>query len=117
MPITKRVTARYHSRRAARAPGASPLREQRQKSDVRDGFDEQKDRPTAHTDLVAECADLHQPMSLSPNLGHIRARAEQILRRHPRGGGLTDPSCEICLVQYPCDAVQAAQDVIAITKT
>jgi hypothetical protein len=42
-----------------------------------------------------------------------RARAEQILGRHPCREGA---KCPTCAVDYPCDAVRAAEDVIAICK-
>jgi hypothetical protein len=52
---------------------------------------------------------------LSAYLRDARARADQILREHPRSEGDTAPTCQLCLLAYPCDAVRAAEDVIEIS--
>ena len=69
--------------------------------------------PEPHSGLVATRAD-PRTMSLSAYVRLARARAEDILRKHGRDEGRTDSTCELCLVSYPCDAVRAAEDMIAI---
>jgi hypothetical protein len=73
--------------------------------------------------LVATRAQTSRPahaptsrsISLSAYLRDARARAEEILRQHPRHDGRAGSTCQPCLVDYPCDAVRAAEDVIAIS--
>jgi len=119
MPITRRVTARYYKRaRTASPTGASPSSVRREESDVRN-------LPMIETrsGLVATHAQISRPthattsrsISLSAYLRDARARAEEILRQHPRHDGRTGTTCQPCLVDYPCDAVRAAEDVIAIS--
>jgi hypothetical protein len=55
------------------------------------------------------------PVSLSSHLREARARAEEILWQHPRREGPWGSMCQLCLVAYPCDAMRAAEDVIAIS--
>ena len=74
----------------------------------------------AHTALTAKpihapAPPAPNPISITAHLRAARARAEAILREHPLHEGPSGSSCQSCLLAYPCDAVQAAQDVIAIT--
>lgn len=119
MSISRRVTARFHKRvRKASPTGASPSEECREGSDVRN-------LPVAETrsDLVAARAAAARPTlaltsrssSLSACLRDARARADQILREHARQEEDTAPTCQLCSLAYPCDAVRAAEDVIAIS--
>jgi len=68
---------------------------------------------------VESCALTHAPtpssIRLSDYLRDARARAEEIIGDHPRHEGPNGTTCEPCLVAFPCDAVRAAEDVIAIT--
>jgi hypothetical protein len=117
MPITRRVTARFYKRaKAASTTAAPPSSARREESDVRN-------LPIIETrsDLVA--AQVTRPtraaasrsIGLSESLRDARTRAEQILRQHPRHDGRNGSTCEPCMVAYPCDAVRAAHDVIAIS--
>jgi hypothetical protein len=119
MAITRRVTARFHKRARTASPiGAAPSGVRREESDVRN-------LPVVETrsGLVATRAQTSRPthaptsrsISLSAYLRDARARAEEILREHPRHDGCTGATCQPCLVAYPCDAVRAAEDVIAIS--
>lgn len=54
-------------------------------------------------------------MSLSTYLREARVRAEEIRWQHPRREGPGGSTCQLCLVAYPCDAMRAAEDVIAIS--
>jgi hypothetical protein len=118
MPITRRVTARFHKRKAEALTTASP-------SGVRREESEERNLPIIETrsDLVAPRAQIPRPtrapapqsISLFEYLRDARTRAEEILREHPRHEGGNGTTCEPCLVAYPCDAVRAAQDVIAIS--
>jgi hypothetical protein len=119
MAITRRVTARFHKRaRTASLTGSSPSGVRREESDVRNlpmietlsGLVDtraQTSRPTR--------APTSRAMSLSAYLRDARARAEEILRQHPRHDGRTGATCQPCLAAYPCDAVRASEDVIAIS--
>jgi hypothetical protein len=115
--ISRRVTARFNKRaRTASLTGASPSGVRREESDVRN-------LPVVETrsDLVATHAQTSRPthapasIGLAASLRDARARAEEILRDHPRRDGRKGPTCLVCLGAYPCDAVRAAEDVIAIT--
>jgi hypothetical protein len=118
MPITRRVTARFHKRKAAALTTAEPSGVRREESDERN-------LPIIETrsDLVATRVQVARPtrapasrsIGLAECLRDARARAEEILRQHPRHDGRNGSTCEACLVAYPCDAVRAAQDVIAIS--
>ena len=119
MAITRRVTARFHKRtRTASLTGASPSSVPREEPDGRN-------LPMIETRscLVATRAQTSRPthaptsrsIGLSAYLRDARARAEEILRQHPRHDGRTGSTCQPCSVAYPCDAVRAAEDVIAIT--
>jgi hypothetical protein len=126
MGISKRVTARYYKRvRTASPASASPSVVRREESDMRNLPAVETHSPAAegHSDLVSAHAQISRPthaeistsISLWAHLRDARARAEQILRDHPRPDGRTGATCQPCLVDYPCDAVRAAEDVIAIT--
>ena len=125
MAIRKRITARFHKRvRTAAATDASGSDTRREESDARD-------LPVAGTrsGLVAIGAAAPRPakapttrparvpssgsIRLSTYLRDARARAEQILREHPRSD--TASTCQLCSLAYPCDAVRAAEDVIEIS--
>lgn len=118
MPISRRVTARFHKRtRKAPPTAAAPSADRREESDVRIV-------PVARprSGLVAmqtPTRPTHAPTSestrLSVYLRDARARAEQILRDHPRSDGNLASTCQLCMLAYPCDAVRAAEDVIAIS--
>ena len=112
MGISRRVTARFSSRTRTSSPttGASPSTDDRGKPDARNlpGADLQ-------SDLVDTLVD-SRPVSLSAYLRTARARAEEILWQHPRRESPTASTCELCLVAYPCDAIRAAEDVIAISE-
>jgi hypothetical protein len=119
MAIGRRVTSRFYKRvRKVSPTGASPSVDLREESDVRN-------LPVAETrsGLVAMHASsarhTHAPTSgssrLSAYLRDARARAEQILREHPCHKGDTASTCQLCSLAYPCDAVRAAEDVIAIS--
>jgi hypothetical protein len=119
MSISRRVTARYYKRtRAALQTGPAPSGVHREGTDVRN-----LPVSEARSDLVATEAKISQPTAqptrsirVSASLRDARARAEEILRDHPRRDGRTGTTCLICLTAYPCDAVRAAEDVIAITS-
>jgi hypothetical protein len=125
MAITRRVTARYRSRHmaASQTPAASPSGDNPGKSDVRNlpvaelhsGI---VDEPAA-SPPVSRFSNLREaappPVSLSSHLCEARARAEEILSQHPRREGPWGSMCQLCLVAYPCDAMRAAGDVIAIS--
>ena len=125
MPITKRVTARFNKRARShpRAETAAPAAI-REESELRDQS-EVRNLPIAETrsepviSHVESCALAHSPtpssIHLCAYLHDARARAEQILGDHPRHERPNGTTCEICLVEFPCDAVRAAEDVIAIT--
>jgi len=126
MPITKRVTARFHKRarsshfRAELSPPAAVREESelRKEGEVRNlPIAEVRSEPVIPH--VQSCALPHAPtpssIRLSDYLRDARARAEQILGDHPRHEGPNGTTCELCLVGFPCDAVRAAEDVIAIT--
>ena len=136
MGISKRVTARYYKRvRTASPASASPSVVRREESDVRnlpavethspaaEAHSDLSPAAEAHSDLVTAQTQISRPThaeittstSLYAHLRDARARAEQILRDHPRPDGRTGATCQPCLVDYPCDAVRAAEDVIAIT--
>jgi len=126
MGISKRVTARYYKRvRTASPASASPSVVRREESDVRNlpAVETHSPAAEAHSDLVTAQTQISRPThaeittstSLYAHLRDARARAEQILREHPRHDGRTGATCQPCLVDYPCDAVRAAEDVIAIT--
>ncbi len=119
MAIRKRVTARFYKRaRTASPTGASPSDDRQEESGV-------CNLPVAetHSGLVTAHAPASRPTraptsgssNLSAYLREARARAEEILREHPRHEGRSDSTCQLCLVAYPCDAARAAQDVIAIS--
>jgi hypothetical protein len=116
MTLNRRVTARFHKRARTASRTASP-------PDVSCGESDVHDRPVDETgsNLVARHAQISRPahataISLAACLRDARARAEEILREHPRFEGTTGATCEPCLAAYPCDAARAAEDVIAITS-
>ena len=130
MPITRRVTARFNKRAKShpRAESSAPAAirdesELQDESEVRDlaisslPIEETRSEPVISH--VESCALAHSPtpssIQLCAYLRDARARAEQILGDHPRHEGPNGTSCQICLVEFPCDAVRAAEDVIAIT--
>ena len=140
MPITRRITARYYKRARTKslagASGASPSSVPREEPEVRNlpisetlsglvttsaqtspptHAPAQKAIPEAPTSKAIVHAPAAKAISLSAHLRDARARAEEILRQHPRHDGRTGATCQPCLVDFPCDAVRAAQDVIAIT--
>ena len=61
-------------------------------------------------------ATISRAIRLSVYLRDARGRAEEILREHSQDDGRTGATCQACLAAYPCDAVRAAQDVIAISE-
>jgi hypothetical protein len=140
MPISRRVTARFHKRARtvslANKPSSDVRREQstvtnlpvvetRAPAEDRSPVETHSDLVTALTQTsrsqrVTTASANAQPTSesagFSAYLRDARARAEQILADHPRHEGPNGTSCQPCLVKYPCDAVRAAEDVIGITK-
>jgi hypothetical protein len=136
MAIQRRVTARFRSRRraASATPGASPSGDDLGNFDLRSLLVDESDSggvaarksdmrnlPVAESGsggvgaLPAPGPTAPRPMSLSSHLREARARAEEILWQHPRREGPTGSTCQLCLVAYPCDAMRAAEDVIAIS--
>ena len=132
MSISRRVTARYNRRKrmGVLKPDASPSYNRREEPDAfRDDQEECRvanlpvaefrSDPTPTSPAPTHSAptvDDRRSMSLCRTLRDARARAEEILWQHPRHevpGGST--SCQLCLVAYPCDAIRAAEDVIAIS--
>lgn len=122
MPITRRVTAGFRKRaRKASLTGASPSSVPREEPDVRNlpMIETRSGLVATRAQTAQTSRPTHAPtsrsISLSAYLRDARGRAEKILRQHPRHDGRTDSTCQLCLVAYPCDAVRAAEDVIAIT--
>jgi hypothetical protein len=131
MPITKRVTARFNKRMRSSHSRAevSPPAAIREESELREAtavrnlpiavrpLTEARSEPVISH--VESCALTHAPtpssIRLSDYLRDARARAEEIIGDHPRHEGPNGTTCEPCLVAFPCDAVRAAEDVIAIT--
>jgi hypothetical protein len=67
------------------------------------------------TGLVAPPVE-PRPISRAEHLRHARERADDIVLRHARVEGRGHATCPLCTVSYPCDAVRAAMDVIAISS-
>ena len=135
MPISRRVTARFNKRerRSAAASLAAPpvaQPEAREKIDTRNlpaieipVPDLRSELLTAPAQVLArerpeksERVEAPRPASLSAHLREARARAAEIIRQHPCRDELTGPACPSCVVSYPCDAVRAARDVIALSE-
>jgi hypothetical protein len=112
--ISRRVTARFHkrARTASRTPAPSP-------GNCREESDERNlpvtETPLAHLVRTPAPAVPTSGSTLSAYLRDARARAEQVLRDHPRSEGNAASTCQLCMLAYPCDAVRAAEDVIAIS--
>jgi hypothetical protein len=122
MAISRRITARFNKRVRTPRPALVALPDDVPKQT------EVRNLPVAEarSDLVTPQAQTYQPkkpvpgpnsrpISLSAHLRDARARAEAILRQHPRDEGSARSTCQTCLFTYPCDAVRIAEDVIAIT--
>ena len=121
MTISRRVTARFHKRvRKASPVGASvasPSVDHREEPEVRIlPVTETRSGFVAPRTARLTYAPTSESLGLSAHLRRARSRAEQVLREHPRHEDPTIPTCQVCLLAYPCDAVQIAEDVIAISE-
>src|SRR5262245_2849220 len=118
MTISRRVTARFHNRArmASRTP-ASPAEHRGEESDVRNlpVAEPRSGLLAMHTPTRPTHAPTLASTRLSAYLRDARARAERVLRDHPRSEGNVASTCQLCMLAFPCDAVRVAEDVIAIS--
>jgi hypothetical protein len=126
MTIRRRVTARYNSRARMRpSPGVTPSVQHREETDAQDLPASPELAPPeppsvrAAVPLEPPVVDAPSedvaPMSFSAYVRDARDRAERIVRQHPARDGGFEAVCQPCVVAYPCDAVRAARDVLAIS--
>ena len=116
MAITQRVTARFrsargrHPRPAGRRPATSGKSDVRNLpvAETRSGLVARARRPPAGEPPTSRA-------SASPRTCAMRALAPRRSSRSTRVTRTCGSTCQPCLVAYPCDAMRAAEDVIAIT--